>query len=183
MELGVPQERQEPFTQNQRRLKELKDRLTQEEAFLRLLETSNKEVPNRELDRVSAQERVSLRDELLSRIKDLNGEIGELEKAVRFEQAEYLRILMDERMVLTRLLAARRESLLGEYVTLSECATGDRSCLDRKLKMLCKLKLLFLSQTERVPILHLIQEVDGQLNVTNQPASKICGLLQDDFGL
>lgn len=181
LELEVPPEGEEPLAQNQRTLKDLKDRLAEDKAFLRLLETSDKEVPDRELDRVSAQERASLREEFLGRIRDLNGRIGGLEKAICFEQPEYLRILADERKTLARLLAVRREQLLGEYARLPQCGIADRPCLDRKLKMLCKLKLLF-SPTERVPILHLIQEVDGQLNVTSQPASKTCGP-QDDFGL
>jgi hypothetical protein len=177
LELEVPPEGEEQFAQNQRRLKDLKDRLVESEALLRFLETSDKEVPDREMDRVSAQERVGLREALLGRIKDLNGRIGELAKAIRFEQAEYLRILGDERMTLKRLLAVRREQLLGEYATASECVTGDHSCLDRKLRTLCRLKLLT-SEAELVPILRLIHEVGGQLNIGYQAVSPRCENLQ-----
>jgi hypothetical protein len=177
LELEVPPEGQEQFAQKREKLNELKDRLAESETLLRLLDKSGREMGDGELDRLSAEEHASLRGKLLVRINELNGTIGDLEKAIRFEQAEYLRILMDERRALTRLLAARRESLLGEYAAFPECAIGDRSCLDRKLRTLCRLRLLT-SEAERVPILHLIQEVGGQLKISDQAVSTRCDNLQ-----
>ena len=177
LKLELPPEGEEQFTQKHERLKELKDRLAESETLLRLLDKSDREIGSAELDRLSAEVRASLRRELLARINDLNGTIGGLEKAIRFEQAEHLRILMDERRALTRLLAARRESFLGEYARLPECATGDRSCLDRKLRALCSLKLLT-SEAERVSILHLIQAVGSQFNISDQAVSMRCENLE-----
>lgn len=182
LKLELPPENQKQFAQTHERLKEVKDRLAESETLLRLLDKSGREMGNGELDHLSAEEHASLRGKLSARINELNGTIGGLEKAIRFEQAEYLRILMDERRALTRLLAARRESLLGEYATFPKCAIGDRSCLDRKLRTLCGLRLLT-SEAERVPILRLIQEVGGQLNISDQAVSTRCENLQQEFGL
>lgn len=176
LKLGAVQPEKQP------QLSAMRDRLAESEALLQLLETSGKELPNRELDRLSATERASLRTKLSGRIEALRETIGVLEKEIRFEQGESLRILVEERRALARLLAVRREQLLGEYEMLSGCTVADRPCLHRKLKTLCKLKRLF-SATERVPILHLIQEVDSQLNVSGQPVSTMCEYLQYDFGL
>ncbi|MBI3781022.1 MAG: hypothetical protein HY278_08215 [candidate division NC10 bacterium] len=182
LELEVPPEGQEQFAQRREKLNGLKDRLAEPETLLRLLDKSEREIGNEELDHLSAEGRASLRRELLARINDLNGAIGGLEKAIRFEQAEYLRILMDEKRALAKLLAARRESLLGEYAAFPECAIGDRSCLDRKLRTLCRLRLLT-SEAELVPILRLIQEVGGQLKISDQALSARCENLQQESGL
>jgi len=177
LELEVRPEGQEQFAQTHERLKEVKDRLAESETLLRLLDKSERELASGELDHLSVEEHASLREKILVRINELKGTIGELEKVIRFEQAETLRILLDERRALTRLLAARRESLLGEYATASECVTGDHSCLDRKLRTLCRLTLLT-SEAERVLILHLIQEVGGQLSISSPAASTRCESLQ-----
>jgi hypothetical protein len=177
LKLGLPPENQEQFAQKSEQLKEVKERLAESETLLRLVDKSDREMGNGEPNRLGAEEHASLRRELLARINDLNGTIGGLEKAIRFEQAEYLRILMDEKRALTRLLAARRESLLGEYSTLPGCAAGDRSCLDRKLRTLCGLTLLT-SEAERVSILHLIQAVGSQFHISDQAVSMRCENLQ-----
>jgi hypothetical protein len=177
LKLDLPPENQEQFAQKSEKLKEVKERLAESETLLRLVDKSDREMGNGELDRLGAEEHASLRGKLLARINDLNGTIGGMEKAIRFEQAEYLRILMDERRVLTRLLAARRGSLLGEYSTLPGCVAGDHSCFDRKLGALCRLKLLT-SEAERMPILRLIQEVGGQLKISDQAVSTRCDNLQ-----
>jgi hypothetical protein len=177
LKLDLPPENQEQFAQKSEQLKEVKERLAESETLLRLVDKSHREMGNGELDRLGAEEYASLRGRLLARINDLNGTIGGLEKAISFEQAEYLRILMDERRALARLLAARRGSLLGEYATLPECATGDRSCLNRKLRTLCGLTVLT-SEAERVSILHLIQAVGSQFNISDQAVSMRCENLQ-----
>jgi len=182
LKLEIPPDKPEEFVKKQQSLRTLKDRLAESEALLRLLVSSDREIPNRELDHLTVEDRASLRNELLGRIKELNANIVGLEKAIRFEQAEHLRILEDERRALARLLAARRDRLLGEYARLPECSIADRACLHQRLRMLCKLKPLF-SRAESVPILSLIEQIDRQLDVGIHPASAMCEYLQHDVGL
>src|SRR3989304_6831232 len=94
--------------EKQSQLSAIRDRHVESEVLLRLLESSANEIPNRDLDRSSAQERASLRAKLSGRIEALRESIGVIAQGIRFEQAEYLRILEDERRALGRLLAVRR---------------------------------------------------------------------------
>ena len=176
LKLGALRPEKEP------QLSAMRDRLAESEALLRLVDSSAKEIPNRELDRLGAQERASLRTKLLGRIQALRETIAVLEKEIRFEQAEYLRSLETERKTLGGLLAVRREQLVGEYAKLSSCTVADRPCLARKLKTLCKLQPLF-SVAERAPILMLQQETWDELGVGIGSLSSLCDYLRFDFAL
>ena len=182
LQMEIFTERFDQFSLKEKRLRELKDRLNESEALLRLLESSGKEIADRELDRLTLQARASLRKDLQNRIKESNANIVGLAKAIQFEQTEYRRILMDERKALARLLVVRREQLLGEYAGLRECDGSNRSCLHRRLKTLCRLRPLLL-KAEQGPIVQLIQEIDSQLAMSGQSASGPCEYLQYDFGL
>ena len=166
--------------EKQAQLNAIRDRHVESETLLRLLEGSATEIPDRELDRSSAQERASLRAKLSGRIEALRESISVLEKAIRFEQAESLRTLEEERKALERLLAMRREQLLQEYARLSTCMAGDRPCLARKFKALCRLQPL-LPVAGRAPILILQQEVVSQLNLGHGSVSLLCEYLRFDF--
>jgi hypothetical protein len=168
--------------EKQAQLSAIRDRYVESEALLRLLDSSASEIPNRDLDRSSAQERASLRAKLSGRIEALRESIGVIEQVVRFEQAEYLRILEDERRALGRLLAVRREGLLQEYASLSGCLPSDRPCLARKFKTLCRLQPL-LPMAERAPILILQEEVVNQLHLGHGSVSSLCEYLRFDFAL
>ena len=166
--------------EKQAQVNAIRDRYVESEALLRLLDGSATEIPDRELDRLSAQERAFLRAKLSGRIEALRESISVLEKAIRFEQAESLRTLEEERKALERLLAMRREQLLQEYARLSTCMAGDRPCLARKFKALCRLQPL-LPVAGRAPILILQQEVVSQLNLGHGSVSLLCEYLRFDF--
>src|SRR3990172_11646848 len=119
--------------EKQAQLSAIRDRHVESEVLLRLLDSSASEIPNRDLDRSSAQERASLRAKISGRIEALRESIGVIEQEIRFEQAEYLRILEDERRALGRLLAVRREQLLPEDERLSTCVAADRPRLAREI--------------------------------------------------
>ena len=155
-------------------LNALKEQFAESEAILRLLNSSANEIPNPEIDRVSVESRASVQKKLLDRISDLRATIGALEKEIRFEWGENLRILVDERMALARLIAVRREELLGRYAAQPTCSNDDRRCLHEKLERLCKLKPLFSRDDDRGPVLELIKAVDSQLTVSNQSGSAMC---------
>ena len=167
--------------EKQAQLNAIRDRQVESETLLRLLDSSASEIPNRDLDRSSAQERASLRAKLSGRIEALRESIGVIEQVIRFEQAEYLRILEEERKALGRLLAVRREQLLQEYERLSTCIAGERPCLARKFTALCRLQPL-LPVAERAPILILQQEVVKQLDLGHGSVSSLCEYLRFDFG-
>jgi len=166
--------------EKQAQLNAIKDRHVESEALLRLLDSSAIEIPHRDLDRSSAQERAFLRAKLSGRIEALRESIGAIENVIRLEQAEYLRILEDERRALGRLLAVRREQLLQEYERLSTCVAADRPCLARKFTALCRLQPL-LPVAERAPILILQQEVVNQLHLGHGSVSSLCEYLRFDF--
>lgn len=166
--------------EKQAQLNAIRNRQVESEALLRLLDSSASEIPNRDLDRSSAQERASLRANLSGRIEALRESIGVIEQVIRFEQAEYLRILEDERRALGRLLAVRRDGLLQEYASLSGCLPSDRPCLARKFKTLCRLQPL-LPMAERAPILVLQEEVVNQLQLEHGSVSSLCDYLRFDF--
>jgi len=165
--------------EKQAQLSAIRDRHAESEALLRLLDSSASEIPNRDLDHSSAQERASLRAKLSGRIEALRESIGVIEQVIRFEQAEYLRILEDERRALARLLAVRREGLLQEYASLSGCPPSDRLCVARKFKTLCRLQPL-LPMAERAPILILQEEVVNQLHLGHGSVSSLCEYLRLD---
>jgi hypothetical protein len=167
--------------EKQAQLNAIRDRHAESEVLLRLLDSSANEIPHRDLDRSSAQERASLRAKLSGRIEALRESIGVTEQVIRFEQAEYLRILEDERRALGRLLAVRREQLLQEYERLSTCVAADRPCLARKFTALCRLQPL-LPVAERAPILILQQDVVNQLDLGHGSVSSLCEYLRFDFG-
>ncbi len=166
--------------ERQSQLNAMRDSLAESEELLQLLDSSAKEVPNRQLDRLSAQDRSSFRTRVSGRIEALRESISILVRELRTEQATYLRSLEEERKSLARLLAVRREQLLGEYSRLSSCSAADRSCSARKLKTLCKLQPLF-SVAERAPILMLQQETADRLEVGLGSLSPLCDYLRFDF--
>jgi hypothetical protein len=167
--------------EKQAQLNAIRDRHAESEVLLRLLDSSANEIPHRDLDRSSAQERASLRAKLSGRIEALRESIGVIEQVMRFEQAEDLRILEDERRALGRLLAVRREELLQELARPPGCLPSERPCLARKFKTLCRLQPL-LPVAERAPILILQQEVANQLDLGHGPVSSLCEYLRFDFG-
>lgn len=166
--------------EKQAQLNAIRDRHVESETLLRLLDSSASEIPNRDLDRSSAQERASLRAKLLGRIEALRESIGVIEQVIHFEQAEYLRILEDERRALGRLLAVRREQLLQEYERLSTCIAGERPCLARKFTALCRLQPL-LPVAEQLRILIHQQEVVNQLHLGHGSVPSLCEYLRFDF--
>lgn len=166
--------------EKQAQLNAIRDRHVESETLLHLLDSSASEIPNRDLDGSSAQERASLRAKLSGRIEALRESISVIEQVIRFEQAEYLRILEEERKTLGRLLAVRREELLQEYARPPGCLPSERPCLARKFKTLCRLQPL-LPVAERAPILILQQEVANQLDLGRGSASSLCEYLRFDF--
>ena len=182
LRLDVPTEGQEQFAEKQARLKEMKDRLVESQALLQLLERSSHEVSNKQLDPLEVKERELLRKSLSTRNDNLKKGIVGLEKEIRSAQGEHLKTLEEERRTLARLLTVRKERLLSEYQTLSACTTGDRPCLARKLKILCRLAPLFPSK-ERAPMLILLEGATDQLSVGHGSSSSLCEYLRHDFGL
>jgi len=151
----------------------IQDRLLESRMIFQQIDRYGKKMPVRQVDRISAEEHASLRGELLDRINALQEAIGTLEKAIRSEQAEYIRTLIDERKNLDLLLAVRRVELLAEYARFPDCHAADQPCLQNKLRALCNLKPLA-SRAERLPILRLIAEVDSRLNAGGQTESTSC---------
>lgn len=182
LQLDVPPEGLAQLAEKQKSLKELQDRLAESEVAFRHLDHYGEEMPVRAVDRFNAEERASVREALMRRIAGLHASIGDLEEAIRSDQAEYLRTLVDERKGLATLLVARRVELLAEYARSPECHAADRPCLQKKLRALCNLKPL-LSGAEQLSILRLIADVDSRLNVGRHPESTSCENLQFDVGL
>jgi chromosome segregation ATPase len=181
LRLAIPSEKEEEFAEKQKKLKELRDRLAESEALLQLLDSSSSEVSREQLDQVYAKEREQLRKELSSRTDELKRSIADLEKEIGSGQVQYLKTLEEEREALARLIAVRREWLLAEYQSLSGCSTDDRSCVARKLKVLCRLSPLFPTGS-RAPIITLIQDVSDQLHLGGGTTSSLCNYLSHDFG-
>lgn len=193
LKLEVPPEQQEQLAEKRKALKELKDRLAESEALLQLLDRSGRDLPKKGRDPAMATERDRLRAALMSRADGLKEAVARLEQESRAGQAEYLRVLEEERKALTELMSMRREQLLAEYESLAGCATDDQPCLARKLKILCRLAPLFQS-TDRSPILILLDEVASHLHlrveggtsrptVGHGPSSSLCEYLRRDFAL
>jgi hypothetical protein len=181
LKLAVPPEKEEEFATKQKRLKDLRDRLAESQALLQLLESSSTEVSRKQLNQVYAKEREQLRKELSSRNDELKRTIADLEKEIRSGQVQYLQTLEEERKALARLIAVRREWLLAEYQSLSGCPTEDRSCVARKLKILCRLNPLFPTGS-RAPIVTMLQDVSDQLQLGGGTTSSLCDYLSHDFG-
>ncbi len=182
LKLEIPPEQQEQLVDKQKGLKELKIRLAESEALLQLLDRSGRKLPKKRLDPVTARERDRLRAALMSRTEGLKEAIARLEQESRSGQADYLRVLEEEKHALTELITVRREQLLSEYETLAACTTDDRPCLARKLKILCRLAPLFHS-ADRAPILILLDEVATQLHLRLGSSSSLCEYLRRDFAL
>jgi hypothetical protein len=193
LKLEIPPEKQEQLVEKRRALKELKDRLAESEALLQLLDRSGRDLPKKGRDPAILKERDRLRAALMSRADGLKEAVARLEQESRSGQADYLRVLEEEKKALTELMAMRREQLLAEYETLAGCTTDDRPCLARKLKILCRLVPLFHS-ADRAPMLILLDEVASQLHLrveggTNRPtighgpSSSLCEYLRRDFAL
>lgn len=180
--LEVPTETEKQYAEKQASLKEMKDRLAESQVLLQILERSTREVSNKQLDPLDVKERELLRKTLSHRNDELKKGIVSLEKEIGFAQAEHIRVLEEERKALARLLTVRKERLLSEYQGLAACATDDRLCLARKLKILCRLTPL-LTSSERAPLLILLDEAAGQLSVGHASSSSLCEYLKHDFGL
>ena len=166
LEIGVPLEGLPKVAEKRKNLKELQDWLVAKDVVFRHLDRYGKEMPAHEVERLSAEERTSLRGELLDRI-------NKLQEDIRSEEAAYILTLIDERKALANLLAVRRVELLAEYASFPDCHAADQPCLRQRLRVLCNLKTL-MSRAERLPIRRLIAEVDSRLNAPRQPETPIC---------
>ena len=173
LQLDVRPEELAQFAEKQNSLEELQDRLVVSVVVFRHLDRYSEEMPAYAVDRFNAEERAFLRGEILRRINALQKTTDTLEKTIRSDQAEYLRILVDERKGLATLLAARRAQLLAEYARFPDCHAADRPCFQNELRTLCNLKSL-VSEAERLPILRLIAEVGSRLNAPKEPETPIC---------
>lgn len=173
LQFGLPVEGLPKLAEKQKNLKGLQNRLAESEVVFQHLDRSGEEMPVRAGDGLSAEERASLRNELLSRINKLQKDIGSDKEAIRSEEAVYLRTLTDERKALANLLTLRRVELLAEYARFPDCQDTDRPCFQNELRMLCNLKPL-VSEAERLPILRLIAGVKSRLNAWGHPETPIC---------
>ena len=182
LKLESAPEDQEALAEKRKTLKETKDRLAESQALLQMLERSSREVTNKQLDPLTVKERELLRKSLSNRTDDLKKRIVSLEREIRSAQAEYLRTLEGERRALVRLLTVRREKLLAEYQALSTCTMDDRPCLARRLKILCRIAPLFPAE-DRAPLLSLLEEAAGQLNVGHGSSLVLCEYLKQDIAL
>ena len=180
-QLEISHEGEGHFSQQQKKLKDLKDQLAESQTLLQLLgATCGKKMTKRQFDLSTVKERDSLVVDLCSRSDDLKKSVADLEKEIHSGRAKYLRALEEERKALARLLTVRREWLLAEYQSLSGCGFEDRPCLARKVKILCRLTPLFPSGS-RAPILILLEEASGSLNFGTASTSSICEVLKHDF--
>ena len=172
LQIELPLEGLPELAEKQKNLKELQDRLAESEVVFLHLDRYGKEMPVRAVDRLSAEERASLRGGLLGRINALQETIGSFNEAIRSEEAAHLRTLIDERKALANLLALRRGELLAEYARFPDCH-ADQPCLRQRLRVLCNLKTL-VSGAGRLPIFRLIAEVESRLNAQRHPESTSC---------
>lgn len=163
LQLEVPTEGSAQFAEKRQTLKEYQDRLMESGVVLRHLARDGEETPIQEVDRLTAEERASLRDEMSGRITALQQTISTLEKEIRFDQDTYRQCLVGERNDLATLLTARGADLLAEFARSSDCHTVDQPCLQKRLRALCALKTL-MSGADRLRLLRLIAEVDSRLN-------------------
>jgi hypothetical protein len=173
LQLEVPTEGSAQFAENQQNLKEYQDRLVESEVVFRHLDRYSEETPNPRVDRPSADERASFRDELSGRIIALQKTISTLEKEIRSDHDKYRQCLVVELNDLAMLLTARRADLLAEYTRLPDCHAVDQPCIQKRLRVLCDLKPL-VSGAERLRLLRLIAEVDIRLNTGGHGESTNC---------
>ena len=175
LQLKVPTERSAQFAEKQHNLKELQNSLVESEMLFRYRDRSSEETPIPGVDRPSAEEYASLRDELSGRIKARQTTISAVEKEIRSDQAKYRQCLVAERNNLAAaLLTALQTDLLAESARPLDCHAVDQSCLQKKrLRVLCALKPL-VSGAERLRLLRLITEVDSRLNTAGLAESTTC---------
>ncbi len=177
-------EGQEQLVQQQKELKNLKDRLAESQTLLQLLgATCVEKKAKRQPGDSSAQDRLVA--DLCGRNDEVRKRIDGLEKEVRSGKARYLLSLEEEKGALVRLLSMRKEWLVEEYAANSDpsaCSLDARKCLRQKLKILCRLQLL-VSDAEQLGIQMLIHEVDNQLKVSHYPSATICDYDRHDFGM
>ena len=173
LQIEIPLEGLPELAEKQKYLKELQNRLAESEVVFRYLDRYGKEMPVRAVDRLSAEERISIRGQSLGRIEALQEAIGSFKEAIRSEEAAYILTLIDERKALANLLAVRRVELLAEYSKFPDCDAADQPCLRQRLRVLCNLKVL-VSGAERLPFLRLFAEVDSRLNAPRETETPIC---------
>jgi hypothetical protein len=178
--LGVGSDNRDADAERQKRLNDVKERLSETQALLRMLERSSRQVSDKRLDPTTVKLRNALRRNLSSREADFKNAISALEKDIASERADHLKTLEEERRVLARIIAVRREQLLAEYQTLSGCPVEDRPCVAKKLRILCRLQPLFPSD-ERAPVVTLIEETTAHLNFGQGSSSPLCEYLRHDF--
>jgi hypothetical protein len=184
LKLDLLPEGQEQLVQQQKELKNLKDRLAESQTLLQLLgATCLEKKAKRQPGDSSAQDRLVA--DLCGRNDEVRKRIDGLEKEVRSGKARYLLSLEEEKGALVRLLSMRKEWLVEEYAANSDpsaCSVDARKCLRQKLKILCRLQLL-VSDAEQLGIQMLIHEVDNQLKVSHYPSATICDYDRHDFGM
>ena len=174
LQLKVPTEGSAQFAEKEHNLKELQNSLVESEMLLRYLDRSSEETPIPGVDRPSAEEYASLRDDLSGRIKARQTTIGALEKEIRSDQDKYRQCLVAERNNLAALLTARQTDLLAESAMLPDCHAIDQPCFQKKrLRVLCALKPL-VSGAERLRLLRLLAEVDSRINTVGPVESTTC---------
>jgi hypothetical protein len=172
LQLDIPPEGSVQFAKQQQRLKELKDRLAESQDFQRL-DRSDEKTPIAQLPPLGAEERDFIRKQISGDAEALRGTIDSIEEAIRSEEAAYILTLINERKGLASLIATRQLELLTEYSKWLECQAVDRECLQKKLQVLCQIRLLS-SGVERLHILRLMADVDSRLNAGGQTESTSC---------
>jgi len=184
LKLDLLPEGQEQLVQQQKELKNLKDRLAESQTLLQLLgATCLEKKAKRQPGDLSAQDRLVA--DLCGRNDEVRKRIDGLEKEVRSGKARCLLSLEEEKGALVRLLSMRKEWLVEEYAANSDpsaCSVDAGKCLRQKLKILCRLQLL-VSDAEQLGIQMLIHEVDNQLKVSHYPSATICDYDRHDFGM
>lgn len=172
LQLDIPPEGSVLVAKQQQRLKQLKGRLTESQDVQRL-DRSDEKAPIAQLPLVGTEEWNSIRKQISGDVEALRETIDSVEEDSRSEEAEYIRAIVKERKGLTSLIATRRLELLTEYSKWLDCQAVDRECLQKKLQILCQIRLLS-SGVERLHILRLMADVDSRLNAGGQTESTSC---------
>lgn len=172
LQLDIPPEGSVQLAQQQQRLTELKDRLAESQDFQRL-DRSDEKTPIAQLPPLSAEGRDSIQKQISEDAEALRGTIDSVEEAIRSEEAACILTLINERKGLASLIATRRLELLTEYSRWLDCQAADRECLQKKVRVLCQIRLLS-SGAERLHILRLMADVDSRLNAGGQTESTNC---------
>lgn len=162
-----------PLAEKELKLKECKERLTESQAFLQLLDRAHAGRAATESSLAASAEWTSVRETLLDRIAQLQGTTDRNQQIVRAEEELYRHALARERHALADLLARKRSELLIESLKRTECRAGDRPCLKRQLSTLCQIRFTS-SDSERFHIMRLIGNIVSRLDNKGQAGSANC---------